>query len=120
MHAQVRRRRESRGIYGTGGEDPGDAAQVRHVGGYGLHQPRLARARAGVRRRRPPQRGGKQVEEEEEEEEEPPPAAVRGGWHGGRWLARVSLNSERVWSVAKPSAVELKSWNWRPTVKSHR
>ena len=39
----------------TGGEDPGDAAEVRHVGGDGLHQPRLAGG--GARRQRPPQRG---------------------------------------------------------------
>jgi hypothetical protein len=33
----------------TGGEDSRDAAEVRHVGGDGLHQPRLAGGRGGQR-----------------------------------------------------------------------
>lgn len=58
---------------------------MRHVRGDGLHQPRLAGVRAGVRQRRPPQRGGSDDEEEE-------PAAMEGGGHG--WYRQPNYEGE--------------------------
>jgi hypothetical protein len=47
----------------TCGEDPRDAAEVGHVGGDGLHQPRPARGRCGRRWQRGDGEDGEQEDE---------------------------------------------------------
>jgi hypothetical protein len=84
------------------GEDTGDAPQVGHVGGDGLHQPRLAGGHLRRRRRRR-RTGG------EEEEQQEAAAAAGGGTHGGGGLAGYSAapsveasTGERAVSVTPP------------------
>lgn len=86
----------------TSGEDTGDAPQVGHVGGDGLHQPRLAGGHLRRRRRRR-RTGG------EEEEQQEAAAAAGGGTHGGGGLAGYSAapsveasTGERAVSVTPP------------------
>jgi hypothetical protein len=68
---------------------------VRHVRGDGLHQPRLAGVRAGVRQRHPPQRGGSDDEEEEMEERRVKARRAIRGWRRVLWRGRRGRDSPR-------------------------